>query len=62
MCDIKEKRMRNALIGVLQKNRIDRIHRDIYERRFIKANDSCSDGGQEVLPSVLCKLDNQANQ
>lgn len=51
--------MRNALIGVLQRNR---TYRNIYEKRFIIGIGSPSDGGQEVPPPVICKLENQASQ
>lgn len=61
MCDIEEKIMRKVLMGVLQRNRTVRIHRDIYERRFIIRISSHNDGGQKV-PPVICKLENQTSQ
>lgn len=61
MCDIEEKIMRNVLMGVLQRNRTVRIHRDIYEMRFIIRIGPHNDGGQKV-PPVICKLENQTSQ
>lgn len=49
-------------IKVLQKNRTNRIHREIFKRRLVMTVGSCDYGSWEVPWYAVCKLENQGSQ
>lgn len=51
-----------ALVRFLQRNRTNKIYRNVYKERFIKEIVSCGCGGQEIMQSAFCKLEKQKSQ
>ena len=48
-----------TLVEILQRNRTNRIYREVYKKRFIIGIGSCSYGGLETPRSAIHKLENQ---